>query len=175
MHPASIPAVRKLASVSAALRVAFLSVDGGRAARCAASLIRGLAPAGITVEAADFDHAEAALAKNGTAASLIVVLHAPGTPPPPLVADSGGRIDWYLQDDPATHPGAMVLQLWRQVVRLLDDLRVDIAQSAFTLLRPAWRSLKFNPAEPFFRWCSATPLVLAPVRARVLTYRPPGR
>jgi hypothetical protein len=165
MNPASIPAVRKLASVSAALRVAFLSVDGGRAARCAASLIRGLVPAGITVQAADFDHAEAALAKNGTAPSLIVVLHAPGTPPPPLVADSGGRIDWYLQDDPTTHPGAVTLQLWRYVVRLLDDLRVDIGRSASSLLRPAWRSLRFNPAEPFFRWCPPPPLAFAPVRA----------
>lgn len=168
MHSASIPPAAAFASVSAALRVAFLSFDGGRAARCAASFARRLVPAEIAVEAVDSDCTEAP-AHNDAGASLLVVLHTPGTATPPLVADGGGRIDWYLQEDPATHPGAMALQLWRDVVRLLVDLRIDIARSASSLLHPAWRLLRFNPAEPFFHWCSPPALVLERAGAGALS------
>ena len=136
------------------LHVAFLSEGSGRVAECAAHLTRELASDGLEVEAASFDRAEVALSQNDAGASLVVVLHTPGDSAPTLVENNGGRIDWYLETDPASaRPTELVIQLWRHVVRLLDDLGIEIARSAAYILRPGYRSLRLDPERPFFRWC----------------------
>ena len=136
------------------LHVAFLSEDGGRAAQCAAHLTRGLANDALEVEAAGFDDADVVLPQDDAGASLTIVLHTLGAPAPILVENSGGRIDWYLEPDPVgVTPVNLALQLWQRVVRLLDDLGIEIARSAAHLMRPGYRTLRLDPSRPFFRWC----------------------
>lgn len=135
------------------LHVAFLSEDGGRAAQCAAHLTRGLANDALEVEAAGFDDADVVLPQDD-AASLTIVLHTLGAPAPMLIENSGGRIDWYLEPDPVgVTPVNLALQLWQRVVRLLDDLGIEITRSAVHLMRPGYRTLRLDPSRPFFRWC----------------------
>jgi hypothetical protein len=85
---------------------------------------------------------------------LTIVLHTLGAPAPTLVENSGGRIDWYLEPNPVgVTPANLAVQLWQHVVRLLDDLGVEIARSAAHLLRPGYRTLRLDASRPFFRWC----------------------
>ena len=129
---------RQTRQAPAALHVLFLAGRAGVAARLAAQWTRMLAGNGVDVDALDAVRVDRAPAASRSRASLVVVIHAPGEPPPLVVHHCGGRVDWHLQVDALTgKPAEFAAELLWHVTRLLGDLGLSQAALKATAAQAA--------------------------------------